>query len=59
MASMTDDSSIREALDAGAINEIEGATLREYRRLVSEVINVDEFSVTSVAAPSRVSIKES
>jgi hypothetical protein len=56
---MTDDSSIREALDAGAIREIKGATLREYRRLVSEVINVDEFSVTSVAAPSRVSIKES
>ena len=42
--SITDDSSIRSALDAGAINELEGATLREYRRLVGAVINVDEFA---------------
>lgn len=33
----------QDALDAGVINEIEGARLREYQRMLKLIIGVDEF----------------
>jgi len=49
-ASLSDDSSIKDAWRGGAINEIEGAKLLEYRRLVRAVIAVDEFAATAGGA---------
>jgi len=40
----TNDSFIREAQDAGAVNELDTAKLREYRALVDSIINVDAFA---------------
>ncbi len=44
--------SIEDAVNAGVINELEGAKLREYRRLVNDVIRVDEFASASERSQS-------
>jgi len=37
------DAAITATIEAGAINEFDGAKLREYLRVVANVIRVDEF----------------
>lgn len=49
---------LQKAIEAGAIDELEGAKLRDYWRLVDDVIRVDDFATTvanqsAVAGASR------
>jgi acyl-CoA dehydrogenase len=41
---------IREALAAGIITEAEAAQLREYDRKVMDIVNVDDFESSELAA---------
>jgi acyl-CoA dehydrogenase len=43
---------IREALAAGIITEAEAAQLREYDRKVMDIVNVDDFDSSELAAGS-------
>lgn len=52
-------SSIQDAVDAGVINELEGAKLREYRQLLTDVIRVDEFAAVQLRSRNRARESES
>ena len=41
----TDDDVIDASVEAGVIDQLEGAKLREYRQLLNKVLSVDEFAV--------------
>ncbi len=47
-AGSANDSSIQDAVTAGAISEIDGAKLSDFRRLLDKVISVDEFGPTAL-----------